>query len=127
MTRCGQALPPEGPRPHVASARDGHRPCPRCALIARRPISVPGDPWVPSPPLTPGSQPAPAGQRETVRVAWARCGLDGRLHLLTARAVLDIATLGCALACCGALVLTPRLVLRGVGTPCGGCLAVGSV
>ena len=54
-----------------------------------------------------------------IRVAWARCGLDGRLHLLTVRAVLDIATLGCALACCGSLILTPRLVLRGGGTACG--------
>jgi hypothetical protein len=57
---------------------------------------------------------------------WVRCRVDQRLHLLGARAVLDLAAMGCTVACCGALIVTPELVLRAGGTPCGQCLAVRS-
>jgi hypothetical protein len=44
-----------------------------------------------------------------------------------ARSVLDLVAMGCAGACCGVLLVTPKLVLRGSGTACGQCLAAGSV
>ena len=57
---------------------------------------------------------------------WVRCLMDDRLHLLPVRAVLELVAMGCTVACCGALLLTPQLVLRGWRTACGQCLAARS-
>lgn len=122
-TRCGHLLPPGGPgQPERPSA---HRTCPTCADVAKRSCSVPVDRWV-IPRVTPEGQPVGAGHRDTIRMTWARCSVDQRLHLLGARAVLDLAAMSCALARCGVLIITQELVLRGSGTPCPTCLAVGS-
>ena len=55
---------------------------------------------------------------------WARCRVDEGLHLLVPRAVLQLAAHGCAVAWCGALLLTQELVVRGSGTACRQCLHV---
>jgi hypothetical protein len=123
--RCGAVLPSEGRRQHEQPPGGAHRTCPTCALIARRPVSVPADRWV-SPQGTPEGQPVAAGRGMTVRAAWARCAVDERLHLLGSRSVLELAAQGCALAWCGALLTTQDLALRGTGTPCSTCLAAGS-
>ena len=123
--RCGAVLPSEGRRQHEQPPGGAHRTCPTCALIARRPVSVPADRWV-SPQGTPEGQPVAAGRGMTVRAAWARCAVDERLHLLDSRSVLELAAQGCALAWCGALLTTQDLALRGTGTPCSTCLAAGS-
>jgi hypothetical protein len=125
--RCGQVLlPPVPRRQQERSPGSAHRTCPTCALIARRPCSVPTDPWVPSP-QTPDRQPAAAGHPNTVvRAIWVRRAGDENLHLLSARAVLDLAAMGCALACCSALLTTQDLAPRGWGTPCPTCLAAES-
>lgn len=78
-----------------------------------------------------GGEGAPWGAHRTCptcakiaqRALWARCPLDKRLHLLSARAVLQLAALGYAR---GVLLTTQDLILRGVGTPCAQCLAAGS-
>ena len=91
--------------------------CPTCEVIGRRPLSIPEQRWV-SRLDTPAVS---TGQRGV----WGRCPADGLLHLLTARALLGIKAQGCAVAYCGALLVTENLVLRGRGTPCPTCL-VGS-
>lgn len=121
--RCGAVLLPQVARQPERSRRGAYRTCPTCALIAQRPVSVPVDPWVPRPQSIPEGQPG-VGRREAVRAMWVRCRVDQHLHLLSARAVLDLAALGCAVACCGALLITPQLVVRAAGTACGQCLAV---
>ncbi|MBV9143539.1 MAG: hypothetical protein JO115_21940 [Pseudonocardiales bacterium] len=45
-------------------------------------------------------QTVPVGHTTTARALWVRCPVDEQLHLLGARAVLQLAALGCALACC---------------------------
>lgn len=125
--QCGQVLlPPVPRRQQERSSRSAHRTCPTCALIARRPRAVPTDPWVPSP-QTAERQPTAAGHPNTVlRAIWVRRADDENLHLLSGRAVLDLASISCALACCGALLTTQDLAPRGWGTPCLRCLAAGS-
>jgi hypothetical protein len=46
--RCGAVLPSEGRRQHEQPPGGAHRTCPTCALIARRPVSVPADRWLDS-------------------------------------------------------------------------------
>lgn len=125
QARCGALLPTGVARQHERPPAGAHRSCPTCAQIARSPVSVPATPWVPNPQATARGQPDGAGARDTLRVAWARCPVEQHLHLLTARAILDLASKSCALACCGTLILTPTLVLRGSGPPCGQCLIAG--
>jgi hypothetical protein len=57
---------------------------------------------------------------------WVRRAGEENPHLLSAQAALDLAAMGCALACCGVLITTQDLALRGWGTPCLRCLAAGS-
>jgi hypothetical protein len=125
QARCGAVLPPQVACQPERSRWGAYRTCPTCALIAQRPVSVPAHPWAPRPPTTFEGQPG-AGRRVTVRAMWVRCRVDQHLHLLGARAVLDLAALGFTVAYCGALLITPQLVVRGGGTACGQCLAAGS-
>lgn len=123
-TRCGRLLPPGDLRQQQRPPGGAHRTCPTCAVIAQRPTTIPADRWV-SPPQGGPSVP-PAGHPNTTRAMWARCRVDGRLHLLSARAVLELSAMGCAVAWCATLLVTGELAVRGVGTPCPTCLAAGS-
>lgn len=49
------ALLPPVPRHHARPRRGAHRTCATYALITRKPCSVPVDPWVPRPQVTPGA------------------------------------------------------------------------
>ncbi|MBV9012109.1 MAG: hypothetical protein JO272_08660 [Pseudonocardiales bacterium] len=124
--RCGQVLPPGVARQQVGFPWAAHRTCATCAEIAKRPCSVPADRWVcPQDTLEDQSVRPAAGRPNTVREMWVRCRVDQHLHLLSARAALELAAMGCTVACCGALIITQELVLGGGGTACGMCLAVG--
>lgn len=124
--QCGAVLLLRGPRQQERSPGGAHRTCATCAEIAQRPSVVPADPWVPRPQTTPGDQPVGAGHRHTVRAMWVCCRGDQHLHLLTARAVLDLAAMGCTVACCGALLTIEELALPAVGPACPTCLLAGS-
>ncbi|MBV8540603.1 MAG: hypothetical protein JO063_12570 [Pseudonocardiales bacterium] len=123
--RCGEVLPPGSPCQHERPPWGEHRLCATCAQIDRRPASVPGDPWVPSPPVSSGGQPRGSGCSKVTRVVWVRCRVDEQLHLINPRATLRLAG-GCAVAVCGALLVLPDVALRTAGTPCSTCLVVGS-
>ncbi|MGH3710386.1 MAG: hypothetical protein ACRDRQ_20280 [Pseudonocardiaceae bacterium] len=124
--RCGEVLPPGGPPQHERSPWGAHRTCPRCAEIAQSPpTSILAGRWV-SPQDPAEGQSVPAASSTTTRALRARCPVDERLHLLSARAVLQLAAVGCARAWCGVLLTIQDLVLRAVGTPCKECLAAGS-
>ncbi|MBV8539075.1 MAG: hypothetical protein JO063_05955 [Pseudonocardiales bacterium] len=71
----------------------------------------------------PPSVPTPAERGKTVGTLWGRCSVDELLHLLAPRAVLEVAAQGYGVACCGVLLVTENLALRGSGTPCPTCLA----
>jgi hypothetical protein len=73
-----------------------------------------------------GDQGTPRGEMRSTCHSMLRCRVDRHLHLVTARVVLELAAMGCTVACCGALIVTPELVLRAGGTACGMCLATGS-
>ncbi|MBV9141867.1 MAG: hypothetical protein JO115_13280 [Pseudonocardiales bacterium] len=121
-TRCGEILPPKGPHQHERPPWGAHRTCPTCAQIAQQLTTIPTQRWV-SPQDTPENQ---SGYPKTTRALWVRCPIDDQVHLLGARAVLELATVGCALAWCTILITTQDLTLRGVGTPCPTCLLAGS-
>ena len=122
--RCGAVLPSRSPHQRERSRWGAHRTCPTCALIAKRPASVPADRWV-SPQAPTWGQPVAAGRRDTTRVMWVRCRVDEQLHLINPRAALKLAG-GCAVALCGALLVIHDVALRGWGTPCPTCLVAGS-
>jgi len=126
--RCGVLLPLGSPSQPDRSSWGVHRPCRTCLVIAQRPCSVPTEDWVATPQDTPeGPSPAP-GRPTLARAMWVRCLVDGQLHLLSARAVVEVATMGCTLAWCGTLLTIQELSLprRGWGAPCLECLAAGS-
>jgi hypothetical protein len=124
--RCGEVLPPDSPHQSGRPPWAEHRICPTCAQIARRPASIPGDPWVPSPPVSSGGQPRGIGCSSATRLMWVRCRLDEQLHLIHPRVVLRLAG-GCAVAVCGVLLVLPDVALRAAGTPCSTCLLVESM
>jgi hypothetical protein len=78
-------------------------------------------------PQVPGEgQSGRGGYPSMARALWVRCPVDEQMHLLGARAVLELVALGCALAWCGALLTSQDLIPRAVGAPCLRCLVVGS-
>jgi hypothetical protein len=123
--RCGHVLPPSTPSQHERPPGNSVPTCPTCAEITRRPLSFPVE-WKRSPQDAPGGWPVtPRGYPTITRAMWSRYPVDGRLHLLGAKAVLQLVAQGCAVAYCGTLLTTENLTLRGRGTPCPTCLAIG--
>jgi len=68
--RCGHLLP-SGPRQHERSPWGAHRTCPTCAVLARRPTSVPEERWVRNQDTAgPPRCPLPLSEGRQ----WGRCG-----------------------------------------------------